>query len=94
MSKSFVKNISKKIDNDSERGARKQLIEELFYDFNRSRWQVYWMNFTRGIFFGFGTLLGGTVLVALLVWILGQFVGFPYVGQYFRHIMEAVQGIK
>jgi len=87
----MFKKIKHKLDKNNEVGARRQLIEELFNDFNSSRGQVYWMNFTRGIFFGFGTILGGTVLVAFLIWILGQFVGFPYVGEYFRHIIEAMQ---
>ncbi|HUC96790.1 MAG TPA: DUF5665 domain-containing protein [Candidatus Saccharimonadales bacterium] len=86
--------IKTKIDKDNENGARRQLFEDLFYDFNRSRAQVYWMNFTRGIFFGFGTLLGGTILVALAVWILGQFVGFPYVGNYLKNIIDALQHVK
>ena len=87
----MIKKIKKNITEDNERGARHQLIEELFYDFNSSRLQVYWMNFTRGLFFGFGTILGGTVLIAFLIWLLGQFVGFPYVGDYFRNIIDAIQ---
>jgi hypothetical protein len=83
--------VIKKINSDNERGARRQLIEDLFYDFNKSKAEVYWVNFTRGIFFGFGTILGGTVLVALLAWTLGQFVGFPVVGDYIRQIVEAIQ---
>lgn len=61
-----------------EGDARKALIEELFYDFYQNRRQVYWMNFVRGVFFGFGSLLGGTIVVAIVVWILSQIVGlFP-----------------
>jgi hypothetical protein len=86
--------IKTKINHDNEIGARRQLIEDLFYDFNRSKAQVYWTNFTRGIFFGFGTLLGGTLLVAFVVWVLGQFVGFPYVGDYLKHIIDALQHVK
>jgi hypothetical protein len=56
--------------------ARKALLEELFYDFHQNRRQVYWMNFVRGIFFGFGSLLGGTIVVATVVWVLGQVTGF------------------
>lgn len=90
----MFKKISETIKIDNERGARRALIEELFYDFNRSRRQVYAMNFTRGIFFGFGTILGGTVLIALVVWFLGQFVGFPYVGDFIRHIIDAMRHVK
>ena len=90
----MTKKIVKTINENNEKGARHQLLEELFNDFNSSRRQVYWINFTRGIFFGFGTILGGTLLVALMVWILGQFVGFPYVGEFIRHIIEAMQSTK
>lgn len=88
----MVKNIIKKIKNDNERGARHAILEDLFSDFHRSRRQVYFMNFTRGIFFGFGTVLGGTVLVAILIWVLGQFVDwFPFIGDFIKHIIEAMQ---
>jgi len=45
------------------------------------------------LFFGFGTVLGGTVLVALIIWILGQFVGYlpDFIGQYINQIIEAMQ---
>lgn len=82
------------VKENGERGARRQLIEELFYDFHKSRAQVYWMNFTRGLFFGFGTILGGTVVVALSVWLLGQFVGFPVIGEYIKRLVEAIQQAK
>lgn len=65
----------KKVDR-KEGDARKALLEELFYDFHQNRRQVYWMNFVRGIFFGFGSLLGGTIVVATVVWVLGQVTGF------------------
>lgn len=76
--------------NDNEMGARKQLLEELFYDFNRSRFQVYWINFVRGLFFGLGTLVGGTVVVAAVIWILGQFVTVPYIGDYIHQVIVAI----
>lgn len=53
-----------------ERGAREAVLEQLFNDFNRSRFTIYKFNFFRGIFFGLGTALGGTVVIALLVWLL------------------------
>ena len=62
--------LKRKIQADNEKGARKTVLEELFNDFNRSRFEVYKMNFFRGIFFGLGSVLGGTVVIALLVWML------------------------
>lgn len=63
---------------NAEREARLAVLEDLFYDFNHNRNQVYRLNFFRGIFFGLGTVLGGTVVIALIIWTLGQFANwFP-----------------
>jgi hypothetical protein len=66
----FFAKLKRKVREDNEKGARKTVLEELFYDFNRSRFQVYKMNFFRGIFFGLGSVLGGTVVIAIIVWLL------------------------
>lgn len=79
----------------SERAARRKIVEELFYDFYRSRYQVYWVNFVRGLFLGFGTILGGTVFIAFLIWILSLVAGwFPGIGQYLDQIIKAIQNSK
>lgn len=80
-----------KVKSDNERGSRHALIEELFYDFNRSRAEVYLMNFVRGIFFGLGSVLGGTVLIALLVWLLSFAVDWPWVGDVIEHVQGSLQ---
>ncbi len=88
----MTKKIIEKIKEDNERGARQGIIEDLFVDFYRSRRQVYYMNFIRGIFFGFGTVLGGTVLVAIIIWVLGQFVDwFPLIGDFIKQVIDAIQ---
>ena len=50
--------------------AEEQVLEDLFYDLYRNRGRVYRTNFFRGIFFGLGTFIGGTVVVAIVVFIL------------------------
>ena len=85
-----VKKALNKMNEDNERGAREGLIEDLFHDFNRNRVQVYKMNFVRGIFFGFGSVLGGTLLVALLAWLVGAFVDIvPPLADFINGIMSA-----
>lgn len=92
MIKKLTKRVASRVHRDNENGARKRLIEELFYDFNRSQVQVYWINLVRGIFFGFGTVLGGTLLVAIMVWLLSQFVDwFPFIGGFIQQIIDSVQ---
>lgn len=88
----MMQKIKAKIKRDNERGARAGLLEELFYDFNRSRGEIYKMNFFRGVFFGFGSVLGGTLLVALVVSILNAFGGFfPAVAHFVQGVTDALQ---
>ncbi len=68
--KKFLKKIKRSQAESAERSARRTLIEELFYDFHRSRAQVYVMNLIRGIMFGAGSVIGGTLVIALLIWVL------------------------
>lgn len=86
-----MKKAVEKIKKDNERGSRENLIEELFYDFNRNRVQVYKMNFVRGIFFGLGSVLGGTVLVALLAWVLSFFIHIPGIGMPIEKAQQSIQ---
>jgi len=41
----MITKIKQKVQDNNERGARKQLLEELFADFYRSRGKVYSINF-------------------------------------------------
>lgn len=45
--------ISQRLRDDNEKGSRQALLEELFNDFNRNRYEIYKINFFRGIFFRF-----------------------------------------
>lgn len=89
--KSVPAKVTAKIKKDNEIGARKALLEELFNDFNRSRAQIYKMNFFRGIFFGLGSVLGGTVVVALIIWLLALFVDIPGIGGAAQGIQQSLE---
>lgn len=88
---SISKKAADRIKRDNERGARKNLIEELFYDFNRSKSQVFWMNFQRGLLFGVGSVMGGALAIVLLGFILSLFVDLPGgVGDFVQRVIEAM----
>ena len=86
------KKVIQKVKKDNEVGARRAILEDLFYDFHSSRRQVYTMNFIRGVFFGFGSVLGGTLVIALVVWILSLLADIPGgFGDFIEYIVDVVQ---
>lgn len=88
----MVKQVINQVQQDNENGARRALIEDMFYDFNRKRSEVYWLNFIRGIFFGVGTVIGGTVVIALVIWLLNLLVDIPGgFGDFIQYIVDSVQ---
>ncbi|HUC87167.1 MAG TPA: DUF5665 domain-containing protein [Candidatus Saccharimonadales bacterium] len=50
-----------------------------------------WLSFVRGVFTGLGTVVGATVVVALIVWILHLFGGVPVVGQFLTHTTSQIK---
>jgi hypothetical protein len=56
-----------------------------------SRRQI-WSSFVRGIFMGLGSVIGATLVVALLIWLLHTLGGLPGVGQYLQGAGQAIQG--
>lgn len=91
----FWNKLKRKVRDDNERGAREAVLEQLFNDFNRSRFTIYKFNFFRGIFFGLGSVLGGTVVLALLVWLLtltGHLI--PGVADFVNQVIDVVQAPK
>jgi hypothetical protein len=50
-----------------------------------------WSAFVRGIFMGFGSVVGATVVVALVLWLLHTLGGLPVVGQYLQGAGDTIQ---
>lgn len=83
--------VVKKLKDDVVRGAPRETLEELFQDFYKNRYQLFWMNFLRGIFFGVGTVLGGTIVVALLLWLLALIGQIPWLGEFVETIQRSLE---
>ena len=81
----------KKLADDQNRGVQKNILEELFYDIYPNRWEIYRVNFFRGISFGFGSAIGATVLVVVAVMVLNLFVNIPGgIGDFVKSIVDAM----
>lgn len=88
----MAKKVIDKKKQEAELGARRAILEDLFYDFNSSKAEIFRMNFFRGIFLGFGTVLGGTLVVAILIGLLSLFASVPGgLGDFVRFIIDTVQ---
>lgn len=75
-----------------EKALRRTLTEDAFNDFYHSRAKIYRVNFIRGLFFGFGSFLGATVVVAIVVALLSLFTNIPSgIGDFFRLIIDSLQ---
>lgn len=90
--KKAAKKAVQKVKKNNESGARRAILEDLFYDFHSSRRQVYIMNFLRGIFFGLGSVLGGTIVIALVLWILSLLADIPGgIGDFIQYVVDTVE---
>lgn len=58
------------------------------------RKQLLWVSFLRGLAQGFGAIIGGTILVALLLWILSLFNEVPLIGPFLETLSKTVDSTK
>ena len=75
---------AKKLRND-QLSAEELVLDELFFD-------LYRINFVRGICFGFGSVLGGTIFVAAMVALFTWFSNIAPGGlsSFFRWIIDTI----
>lgn len=70
--------------------AGREAIDTLFDDMYKNRKKVYRLNFWRGVFFGLGSALGGTLVLALAIWVLSFFVDFPVIGEMIDNLVKSL----
>lgn len=73
------KSVVENIKDEELKNAPKAFLEDLYDNYYNRRREIYMMNLVRGIFFGFGSVIGGTLVVALLLWVLSVFEYVPFV---------------
>lgn len=85
--KTKPENASKKNKELEETAKAIQTIIESGYS---SHHRVYKVNFIRGIFFGLGSALGATAILAVLIWIISLFSEVPLIGDFIDAINNTV----
>jgi len=53
--------------------------------------RIMFISFLSGLFSGLGAVLGGTLLLALLLYILGRLSIVPYIGHFISEIIKVVK---
>ena len=86
----MVSKASKKTKPDIDTNAAVQALEYLFAAGYINKKRLYFENFVRGLFFSFGSVVGATIVIALLLWILSFFDGLPWVGDVVRSIQNSI----
>lgn len=72
----------------AERRANEALQEFIRYSSNP--WRIIWVNFVAGLFRGLGTIIGASVFIAFILWLLTLFVDVPLIGEYAIQIKNKV----
>lgn len=91
MIKKHITKAKQAVKDSQTETAQKSFMEALFNDYYENRAKVYRMNFVRGLFFGFGSVLGGTVVISLAVWLLSFFVDYWVIGDYLRSTQDVLK---
>lgn len=85
------KGVVKQLADDQLRYAPQAFLEDLFENYYSRRREIYSMNLVRGIFFGFGSVIGGTIVVALLLWLLSALQFIPFLDGMFDAAQKSLQ---
>lgn len=65
------------------------MLDELVDSIYSKRWRIVRLNFWRGLAFGLGSALGGTILLAFLIWLSTKLIDwFPVLGNFVQEVME------
>lgn len=61
-----------------------------FIRYSSSPWRIVWTNFVAGVFRGLGAIIGASVFIAFIVWLLTLFVDVPLIGEHANQIRDKV----
>ena len=64
---------------------------EEFMEYIRSPWKMLWPNFVAWVARGFGALVGASIVIALIGWILTTLIDLPLIGKRLEPYVEHVQ---
>lgn len=67
-------------------------VEDVFASAYANKRRIYGYSFLRGVTFGLGATLGGTLVVALILYVLSQLSDIPLIGDLAEKIRNSIDG--
>ena len=83
-------------DHDAKRlaDAMEQLLRHRFVRIHNSTARLIWFQFLRGLAFGFGTVVGASLLVSVVVLMLSQVEFVPILGDLAKQVILEIEGAR
>lgn len=72
------------------RSVEEALVRDYVELLHNTKRQI-WLAFVRGIFTGLGSVIGATVVVALLLWLLHALGGVLGIGSFFQSLSDTIK---
>ena len=93
MTDQAIPDVNEKLEQDTRRlaDAMEALAGHRFVRVHNSVLRLMWYQFLRGLAFGFGTVVGASVLVSVVVLLLSQVEVVPFIGDFATQIIEEIQ---
>lgn len=66
-------------------------VEAIFVSGHYDKFRLYRMSFARGVFQGLGSVIGATIVIAILLWVLSLLEALPLIGDLFEAAQETVE---
>ena len=86
----MTKKAPKKILTQDEATNAAKALEVLFASSYIDKKKLYWENFVRGITFSIGGIIGATIGIALILWVLSIFNEIPFIGEVTKTVQETI----
>lgn len=65
-----------------------------FFRFVRNPWKNFFYGFVRGTGFGLGVLLGATLVLTLLSYVVSLFIDIPFIGHWLNDLINQAANNK